>query len=109
MSISKFVYVSYIRTTPEKLWLALTSPGSIKKYWFEMNVECAWTKGAAWKISSDEGVMDSGKITESIPNRRLALNWRNEWKPDFKAEGESLCIYEIEPIGTSTKLTVTHS
>ena len=109
MTKSKFNYVIYIRSTPKKLWQALTTADLIKQYWFEMKVESAWTVGATWRMSSDEGLMDSGEILESIPERRLVLKWQNEWKQEFKAEGNSRCVYEIEPIGTSVKLTITHS
>ena len=46
MAESRFVYVTYIRTSPEKLWQALTDPAFIRQYWFGMTVDCAWTKGA---------------------------------------------------------------
>jgi uncharacterized protein YndB with AHSA1/START domain len=50
MARSTFVYVSYIRTTPEKLWSALTDVAFIKQYWFGMSVECQWTAGSSWKL-----------------------------------------------------------
>ena len=53
--------------------------------------------------------MDSGKVLESIPSKRLVRSWLNEWKPEFKSEGTSNCVYEIEPAGESAKLTITHS
>ena len=53
--------------------------------------------------------MDSGQILESVPPKRLVMSWLCEWKPQFKAEGYSRCVYELEPIGASAKLTLTHS
>jgi uncharacterized protein YndB with AHSA1/START domain len=109
MSGSEFVYVSYIRTTPEKLWHALTTPETIKRYRFGMSVESEWQVGSGWRMYADASLMDSGEILESVPQKRLVMSWLNEWKPEFKAEGSSRCVYEIEPMGVTTKLTLTHS
>ncbi len=109
MSGSKFVYVTYIRTTPERLWQALTTPAIIKQYRFGMRVESAWTVGSPWRMYADGRLMDSGEILERVAPQRLVLSWRNAWQPAFKAEGTSRCVYEIEPTGASAKLTLTHS
>jgi uncharacterized protein YndB with AHSA1/START domain len=109
MSGSKFVYATYIRITPEKLWRALTTPEIIKKYRFGMSVESEWKVGSTWRMYADGSLMDSGEILESVPPKRLVMSWLNEWKPEFKAEGNSCCVYEIEPTGESVKLTLTHS
>jgi uncharacterized protein YndB with AHSA1/START domain len=106
---SEFVYVSYIRTTPEKLWHALTTPETIKRYRFGMSVESEWQVGSPWRMYADASLMDSGEILESVSPKRLAISWLNEWKPDFKAEGHSRCVYEIEPTGACASLTLTHS
>jgi hypothetical protein len=58
---------------------------------------------------ADGNLMDSGEILESVSQKRLVMSWLNEWKPEFKAEGNSWCVYEIEPTGASAKLTLTHS
>jgi uncharacterized protein YndB with AHSA1/START domain len=58
---------------------------------------------------ADGSLMDSGEILESVSQTRLAMSWLNEWKPEFKAEGHSRCVYEIEPTGACAKLTLTHS
>jgi uncharacterized protein YndB with AHSA1/START domain len=109
MAKSTFVYVTYIRTTPEKLWHALTTPDVIKQYRFGMTIESDWKVGSTWRMYSDGSLMDSGEILESEPQKRLVTRWLNEWKPEFKAEGYSRCIYEIEPMGAAVKLTVNHS
>ena len=109
MSGSKFVYVTYIRITPEKLWHALTTPEIIKQYRFGMSVESEWKVGSPWRMYADGSLMDSGEILVSVSQERLAMSWLNEWKPEFKAEGHSRCVYEIEPTGASAKLTLTHS
>ena len=109
MSQSKFVYVTYIRTSREKLWHALTTREVIEQYRFGMSVESEWQVGSAWRMYADGSLMDSGEILESVSQTRLAMSWLNEWKPDFKAEGHSRCVYEIEPTGACAKLTLTHS
>jgi len=100
MSRSAYVYVIYIRTTPEKLWSALTDAEFIKQYWFGMHCECQWTVGSSWKLVSGDGqVLDAGEIVEAEPPRRLVIRWRHQNKPDLRAEGDSLCTMELEPSG----------
>src|ERR1043166_293792 len=99
MSQSKFVYVTYIRTSREKLWHALTTREVIEQYRFGMSVESEWRVGSAWRMYADGSLMDSGEILESVSQTRLAMSWLNEWKPEFKAEGNSRCVYELEPRG----------
>ncbi len=110
MKKSKYVYVTYIKTTQEKLWSALTDGEFIKQYWFGMRCECQWTAGSSWSLVSDDGqVFDKGEIVEVDPRRRLVIRWRNMRKPELNAEGDSLCTMEIEPSGTAVKLTITHT
>jgi uncharacterized protein YndB with AHSA1/START domain len=107
---SEFVYVTFIRTTPERLWSALTDPEQMKKYWFGMHCESGWTAGSPWRLLFTDGrVADAGEILESDPPRRLAIQWRNEFKPELKAEGQALCVMELEPADEAVKLTVSHS
>src|SRR5881397_3316287 len=105
MSVSKFVYVTYIRITPEKLWHALTTPEIIKQYRFGMNVESEWKVSSMWRMYADGKLMDSGEILESVSQKRLVMSSLCEWKPEFKAEGNSRWVYEIESTGASAKLT----
>ena len=109
MHDSKYVYVTYIRITPEKLWHALTTPEIIKQYRFGMIVESEWKVGSSGRMYADGSLMDSGEILESVSQKRLVMSWLSEWKPEFKAEGTSRCIWEIEPTGVAAKLTLTHS
>jgi uncharacterized protein YndB with AHSA1/START domain len=110
MNRSTFVYVTYIRTTPEKLWSALTDPATMKRYWFGMHQESDWLPGAAWKlVFSDGRIADMGEIVEADRPKRLVINWRNEWKPEMQSEGYSRCTMEIEPADQAVKLTITHS
>ena len=106
---SSFVYVTYIRTTPKKLWEALTDPQVIPRYRLGTTITCDWRKGSPWKISRPDGSLaDSGEILEIDPPRRMVIRWQNEWKPEFKAEGPSRCTIELEPLDNSVKLTVIH-
>jgi uncharacterized protein YndB with AHSA1/START domain len=110
MARSTFVYVTYIRTTPEKLWSALTDAEFMKQYWWGGHCESQWTAGSPWKLVSGDGqVMDTGEIVEAEPPRRLVIRWHNQIKPELKAEGESLCTMELEPSGTAVKLSITHT
>ena len=110
MARSTFVYVTYIRTTPEKLWAALTGVEFMKQYWFGCHCRSEWVVGSGWQNLSPEGeVMDDGEILESDPPRRLVIRWQNVFKPELKAEGASLCTLELEPMAGAVKLTITHS
>ena len=110
MSKSTFVYVTFIRTTPERLWAALTDAQFIEQYWYGMHVDTDWKKGSSWRlVFSDGRLADAGEILEIDPPKRLAIKWRNEWKPELHAEGFSQCVFELEPKGNAVKLTVTHS
>ena len=106
---SSFVYVTYIRTTPEELWAALTTPEFMKKYWFGMNFESDWEVGSPWKLVFPDGrVADTGEIVEIDKPKRLVLRWRNQFRPELHEEGDARCVMEIKPAGDVAKLTITH-
>ncbi len=106
---SQFVYVTIIRTTPAKLWEALTDPKFISQYWYGVKVECAWKKGASWRMAFPDGrLADAGEILEIDPPRRLIIRWQNEWNSELKAEGPSRCTFQLEPVDNAVKLTITH-
>jgi uncharacterized protein YndB with AHSA1/START domain len=91
----KFLYVTYIRTSPEKLWDALTKPEFTRAYWFGVTHDCDWHVGSPWRMSYADGrVTDAGEVVEIDRPRRLVLKWRNEWKPELKAEGYSRATFE---------------
>ncbi|SIO40536.1 transcriptional regulator, ArsR family [Singulisphaera sp. GP187] len=109
MADSRFVYVTYIRTTPEKLWRALLDPEFTRQYWFETWHESEWNPGAAWRLMIPDGrVGHSGEVLEVESQRRLVLSWRAEFNPELRAEGDSRVTFELEPQGESVKLTVVH-
>lgn len=109
MDKSTFVYVTFIRTTLEKLWEALTDPEFNRQYWFGVHQASEWRAGAPWQLLYPDGrIADAGEIVECDRPRRLVIRWRNEWSPEMKAEGDSRCTIELEPAGAAVKLSVTH-
>ena len=111
MPRSTFVYVTYIRTTPERLWQALTTDTEfMKQYWFGVRCDSQWAAGSAWKmVHADGHVSDTGEIVEAEPPRRLVIRWAHVDKPELKAEGPSLCTITLEPLGSAVKLSITHT
>ena len=106
---SSFVYVTYIRTTPQKLWQALTMPEFTRQFWAGTVQDCDWKVGSSWKLMIPDGrVGDAGEVLEIDPPRRLVLSWRNQFVPELKAEGQSRLTYLLEPQGDMVRLTVTH-
>jgi len=114
MSKPDFVYVTFIRTTPERLWSALTTPEFIRQYWFGMHCESDWKPGSPWKLVFADGrLADAGEIVEADPPQRLVIKWRNEWNAEMRAEGYSLCTFQIESVldasPQAVKLSITHA
>jgi uncharacterized protein YndB with AHSA1/START domain len=108
MSADTFVYVTYIRTMPERLWDALTKPEFTRAYWYGVWHDCDWKVGSPWKLMIPDGrVGDSGEVLEIDRPRKLILSWRNEFT-DMKSEGYSRATFELEATGGVIKLTVRH-
>jgi uncharacterized protein YndB with AHSA1/START domain len=109
MAGSRFVYVIHIRTTPEKLWDALTRPEFTRQYWVGTTQESDWTVGSSWKALTPDGrVWDVGEILVADRPRRLVLTWRNEHFPELHAEGFTRLTYELERLDEVVKLTLVH-
>jgi uncharacterized protein YndB with AHSA1/START domain len=109
MDKPQFVYVTYIATTPEKLWKALTDPDLTTRYWQHVNVS-HWQPGSPWE-HRDSGIQGApllvGRVLESSPARRLVLTWA--FPDDAKREEKHTRVtFEIEPIRGVVRLTVTH-
>jgi uncharacterized protein YndB with AHSA1/START domain len=103
------VFEIYIKTTPERLWQAITDPEMRAKYSFGVGTSSDWTPGSEYK-SSVPGVIDiaAGENLEVDPPRRLVQSFNALWSEDVKAAGTSRVTWEIEPVGDSCQLTVTH-
>ncbi len=107
---STYAYVTFIRTTPEKLWSALTNASQMKEYWFGMHFKTEWKTGAEWQMLFPDGtIADTGEILELDRPQRIRLKWRNEFRPELKSEGFALCTIEIEPYGDAVRLSITHT
>ena len=87
---STFIYVTYIRTTPEKLWSALTDTDFMQQYWFQLprGERLQERFALADRIPRDGRLTDSGEILEAKPPKRLVIKWRNPVPP--RAEGRRL-------------------
>jgi uncharacterized protein YndB with AHSA1/START domain len=103
------VFEIYIKTTPERLWEAITDGEMRKKYSFGIGTESDWTEGSSYK-SAVPGVVDiaSGENVEVDPPRRLVQTFQAHWSEDVEKEGSSRVTWEIEPVGSSCRLQVTH-
>ena len=105
---SRFVYVTYIRTTPERLWEALLKPEFTRQYFFGVTLNSDWKVASPWKMTHPDGtVSDAGEVLESDPPKRLVLKWQNQF-PNLKHEGFTRCTFDISADGALTKLQVVH-
>jgi uncharacterized protein YndB with AHSA1/START domain len=104
----EFIYVSYIETTPEKLWKALTDGDFTERYWFGVHLRSDWKVGSTFEMVRSNGtVSDAGKVVEYDPPRRLAYTFVN-LSDEYKGELPALATFVIEPHGKLVKLTLTH-
>ena len=103
------VFEIYIKTTPERLWEAITDPELRAKYSFGVETRSDWTPGSSYK-SSVPGVIDiaAGENLEVDPPRKLVQSFNALWSDEVRNEGSSRVTWEIEPVGDSCRLLVTH-
>ena len=104
------VFEIYIKTTPERLWQAITDPEMKSKYSFGVGIATSWEPGSHYEGISplSPTPIYEGENLEVDPPRRLVQSFRALWGDDVASEGTSRVTYEIEPIGDSCRLTVTH-
>ncbi len=104
------IYEIYIRTTPEQLWTAITDPEIRAKYNFGAGVVSDWKAGSSLQMGAPGAAapLGEGKVLEVDPPRRLVHTMTALWDDDVKAEGATTVTWEIEPVGNSCHLTVTH-
>ncbi|MEP6801129.1 MAG: SRPBCC domain-containing protein [Acidobacteriota bacterium] len=108
------VFEIYIKTTPERLWEAITNPAMRQKYNFGLVVQTDWKIGSSYKATAGSATVApnmtilEGKNLEVDPPRRLVQSFRALWSDAVKNEGTSRVTWEIEKVGDSCRLTVTH-
>jgi len=104
------VFEIYIRTTPERLWEAITDPEIRSKYNFGTRLRSDWTPGSRFEVSHPkaDGLLGEGENLEVDPPRRLVQSMVALWSDEVKSEGTSRVTWDIEPVGDSCRLTVTH-
>jgi uncharacterized protein YndB with AHSA1/START domain/biotin operon repressor len=104
------IYEIYIHTTPERLWDAITDPETRSKYNFGAQVESDWKPGSRLELSAPGAAMllGEGEVLEVDPPKRLVHTMVALWSDDVKSEGASRVTWQIEPVGDSCHLTVTH-
>jgi uncharacterized protein YndB with AHSA1/START domain/DNA-binding transcriptional ArsR family regulator len=104
------VFEIYIKTTPERLWEAITDGDMRGKYNFGSQVVSDWTPGSRYEMKHPAGgvVLGEGENLEIDPPHRLVQSFTALWSDDVKREGSSRVTWDIEPVGDSCRLTVTH-
>jgi uncharacterized protein YndB with AHSA1/START domain len=107
MSKPVFVYTTYIETTAEKLWQALTDGDFTERYWFGHRATSDWKAGSLYQFTKEGAAILAGKVLVSDPPKRLAYSW-NCCSPDARDERTSRVTFDLEPRGKVIKLTVTH-
>jgi uncharacterized protein YndB with AHSA1/START domain len=108
MSKPEFVYISYIETTPEKLWEALTSSEFSKRYWWDTSVVSDWKVGSPFSLVMNGTTTDVGEILEADRPRRLSYTFRHVLNEAASKERPSRVTFVLEPYGRLVKLTLTH-
>lgn len=109
MDKPRFVYVTYISSSPQKVWNALIDPETTAKYWQHENVS-DWKPGSRWEhraADKDRTLRLVGKVIESSPPKRLVMTWALP-ADDARPEKHSRVTFEIEPVKDVVRLTVTH-
>ncbi|HEY5143861.1 MAG TPA: metalloregulator ArsR/SmtB family transcription factor [Solirubrobacteraceae bacterium] len=104
------VFEIYIKTAPERLWEAITDSDLRRRYWFGVGVRSDWTPGSSYEAphASAPQPIHAGENLEVDPPHRLVQSFNALWSDDAKAQGTSRVTWEIEPVGDSCRLTVTH-
>ena len=104
------VFEMYIKTTPERLWKAILDEEMRSKYSFGLRVRSSWAAGSRYEASHPgaTGLLLEGENLAVDPPHRLVQSFRALWSEDVKREGTSRVTWEIEPVGSSCRLTVTH-
>ena len=106
----KTVYVTYIASTSEKVWEALTSSEFTRKYFWDRSIELEPKLGGAFALRLPDGTVNvTGKVIAWDPPRKFGVTWHVEWPAEFAKLPECHVIYEIAPAGDAVRLTMTES
>ena len=108
MTKPEFIYVTYIETTAEKLWHALTDRDFIQTYWMDCILTSDWKIGSRMTMERYGELKNECVILESDPPRRMSYSWHSVFDAEMKTEKPSRVTYVLEPQGNIVKLTVTH-
>jgi uncharacterized protein YndB with AHSA1/START domain len=104
----EFIYISYIETTPEKLWEALTSSEFTRLYWWDTSVVSDWTVGSPFSLVLNGKTTDIGEILDADRPRRLSYTFRHILNEAARKERPSRVTFVLEQYGKLVKLTLTH-
>ena len=109
-AVMEKVFEIYIKTTPERLWEAITSSEMRAKYTFGVGIDTDWKVGSRWQGVTPKapGPISHGEILEIEPPRRLVQSFQALWSEEVEREGTSRVTWEIEPVADSCRLTVIH-
>jgi uncharacterized protein YndB with AHSA1/START domain len=104
------VFEIYIKTTPERLWQAITDPDIRARYNFGAGAHSEWTPGADVELRAGQGdlLLGEGEVLEADPPRRLVHTLLAHFSPEAEAEGTSRVTWEIEPVGDSCRVLLVH-
>jgi uncharacterized protein YndB with AHSA1/START domain len=108
MSKPEFVYVTYIKTTPEKLWEALTSSEFSRRYWFDTELRSDFKVGSPFALVMNGTATDVGEILEADRPRRLSYTFKHVRDDEMSREAATKVVFTLEPHGELVKLTLTH-
>jgi uncharacterized protein YndB with AHSA1/START domain len=108
MSKPEFVYTIFIKTTPEKLWHALTDRAFTESYWYGCSLRSDWRVGSRMEMYKGGRLVTEGEILECDPPRRMSYRWHSLFDDEIRKEAPSRVTYVLEPAHNAVKLTVTH-
>lgn len=109
MGERRYVYITYIRTTPELLWAELTRVGVALDFWMGCRIEGVMEPGAGWRLLTPDGrAVDEGEVIEVDAPKRLVLRWRHRLFEALRDGPETRCTFELESHGDMVKLTLLH-
>ena len=104
----EFVYVTYIETTPEKLWEALTSSEFSRRYWWDTSVVSEWKVGSPFSLVMNGTTTDVGEVLEVDRPRRLSYTFHHVLSEAARKERPTKVVFDLEQHGKLVKLTLTH-